>query len=118
MAPDYRSEPSESVEGKGFARRAWEAYARKVNQLALPIFKPLAENYGASQAADLIGFWLVWQLHGGFAGLQELGMHETTIHRKINRFRTVYKQHPDEFQLPGVSIDPKKYFAASAKTGR
>ena len=28
MTPDFRSDKSESLEGKGFARRAWDAYAR------------------------------------------------------------------------------------------
>ena len=110
MSPDYRSEPSESLEGKGVARRAWESYARTVNKPMQPLFLKAARRIAASQVCDLIGFWTVWHLHGGFEGLEELGMHRATIFRKVNRFRTVFGEHPDEFVIPGVKLDPATYW--------
>ena len=87
MTPDYRSEPMESPEGKGIARRAWQAYADAVNRspLAAPLAKLLGP-YGAATAVDLMGFWLVWHLEGGFEGLQRLGMSRATIYRKLAQY--------------------------------
>jgi len=68
---------------------------------------------------DLIGFWVMWHLYGGFEGLQRFGMHQSTIWRKVARFRKVTGQHPDEFEMPGISIDPKAYWTApGTKVGR
>lgn len=118
MAPDYRSEPSESLEGKGLARRAWESYSRTVNKPVQPLFEWAARRIAASQVCDLMGFWLVWHLHGGFEGLEELGMHRATIFRKVNRFRTVFGAHPDEFRMPGVKLDPAAYWKHAAQSAR
>src|SRR4051812_6867094 len=113
MAPDYRSDKSESLEGKGIARRAWDAYAKRVNKVALPLLEPAMRRVAATQVADLLGFWMVWHLYGGFEGLEELGMNRSTIFRKVNRFRTVLKKHPDEFTLPGVTIHPATYWKSA-----
>jgi hypothetical protein len=110
MAPDYRSEKSETIEGSGLARRAWDAYAKRVNAVGMPILMPAIRRIAATQTVDLWGFWLLWHLYGGFEGLERLGMHRSTIFRKINRFRSVMKVHPDEFQMPGVTIDPEAYW--------
>ena len=119
MSPDFRSDKSETLEGKGLALRAWETYADQVNRMAMPLIKPAmgkaTKAYMASQVADLVGFWLMWHLHGGFEGLEELGMHRSTIFRKVKRFRTLFTVHPDEYQIPGVKIDPKKYIATVQK---
>jgi hypothetical protein len=118
MSPDYRSEPSESLEGRRIARRAWESYAKAVNKPVRPLFELAARRIAASQVCDLIGFWTVWHLHGGFEGLEELGMHRATIFRRVKRFRTVFGAHPDEFEMPGVEFDPAAYWKHAADKGR
>ena len=56
-------------------------------------------------AVDLYGFWLCWHLEGGFEGLRRVGMSRSAIYRRIRLFRRAFNAHPDEFQMPGVSID-------------
>ena len=117
--PDFRSDPMPSHEGRGIARRAWEAYARTVNRAALPVFEPLldpiARRLAPSVIGDLVGFWMMWHLYGGFEGLETMGMHRTTIYRKISRFRRIFGQHPDEFEFPGVKVNPTAYWSAGGK---
>lgn len=114
MSPDFRADRSETPDGKGRARAAWDAYARTVNRVTLPVLEPVitaaATRIAATQTADLVGFWMLWHLHGGFEGLVELGMHPTTVWRKVKRFRTVFGTHPDEFEMPGVTIDVGVYW--------
>lgn len=114
---DFRSDKSESAEGKGIARRAWDSYAAAVNKHITPTVGPLIQPAVAPVArtmvADLIGFWVVWHLHGGFQGMLDLGYHRATIYRKINRFRKVFKVHPDEFTMDGITLDPDAYWAAA-----
>jgi hypothetical protein len=111
--PDFRSEPMESPDGRGFARRAWDSYVRRSNQVFGPALRPLVEpgarKISASLATDLFGFWLVWQLEGGFDGLRRLGMSRSAIYRRIKMFRTMTGMHPDEYVLPGVDIDLRAY---------
>jgi len=111
---DFRSERMASPEGRGLARRAWTAYADTVTRVGGPAIEPLAKRMAAPAAVDLIGFWLVWHLHGGFEGLRQLGMSRASIYRRIKLFRTSYGAHPDEYELPGVRIDLAEYFAAGA----
>src|SRR4051794_38725857 len=106
---DFRSARSESAEGRGIARRAWDAYAAKVNEIASPVVEPLAERIAAPLAGDLVGFWVVWHLEGGFEGLRRIGMSRSSIYRRIKLFRRAYGQHPDEFVMPGVSLDVAEY---------
>jgi hypothetical protein len=108
---DYRSARSESAEGKGIARRAWDAYAAKVSEIASPVVEPLAERIAAPLAVDLVGFWVVWHLEGGFDGLRRIGMSRASIYRRIKLFRRSYGQHPDEFVMPGVRLDVADYHA-------
>lgn len=112
--PDFRSDPMPTNEGRGKARRAWDAYARSVNRVALPTIMPLLnptiERMAAKWTTDLIGFWVVWHLQGGFEGMQRLGYNEATIYRKIARFRRLFGKHPDEFTMAGVKIDPLSYW--------
>lgn len=110
MSPDFRSDKSESLEGQGFARRAWDGYAKRVNAITRPMLRSTVRNVGATQTADSLGFWLLWHLYGGFEGLEDIGMHRSTIFRKIKRFRTFYKVHPDEYTLPGVTLDPETFW--------
>jgi hypothetical protein len=111
--PDFRSDPMESPEGKGIARRAWQAYARRTNQLLGPTLRPLVEpsarKISASLVTDLFGFWLTWHLEGGFDGLLRIGMSRSAIYRRIKMFRSLTGMHPDEFVMPGVDIDVRAY---------
>jgi len=109
---DFRSDKSESREGAGVAKRAWDAYARGVNRVATPLIAPAIRRYSLNKVGDLVGFWVLWHLHGGFEGLVRRGMSERTIYRQIKWFRMAFREHPDTFVLPGVSLDPAKYFAA------
>lgn len=123
MSPDFRSDPMESPEGRGIARKAWDQYAAFVNKTVTPAIAPFVGPAVAPVARqmveDMIGFWVIWHLYGGFEGLERFGMHKSTIWRKVARFRQMTGQHPDEFKMPGVEIDPAKYWAASGiKVGK
>src|SRR4051812_33065570 len=107
---DFRSDRMPSPEGMGQAqskfRRAWDAYARAVQKVADPVLRPALEPaamwWAGKMVEDLVGFWLLWQLEGGFEGLQEMGMSRSAIYRRIQSFRKHFGEHPDTFQMPGV----------------
>lgn len=113
--PDFRSEKSESAEGKGVAKRAWEAYSAGVGKAFGPVLEPAADSLGREWVVDLLGFWMAWHVYGGFEGLERYGFHRATIYRKIKRFRTTFGEHPDQFTMPGVSIDAAAYWEAVGK---
>ena len=102
---DFRSDRMESPEGRGIARRAWEGYAGAVTKVSTPVIKPLVRKYAAGSIVDLVGFWAVWHLEGGFEGLQRMGMSRASIYRKIKLFRIAFGAHPDEYEMPGISLD-------------
>jgi len=106
---DFRSQRMESPEGKGLARRAWDAYAVAANRVAGPALKPVVQRIAAPMAVDLFGFWLCWHLEGGFEGLRRAGMSRSAIYRRLKLFRKHFGAHPDEFEMPGVSIDLAAY---------
>jgi len=112
---DFRSDPSTSRDGQGVAKRAWEAYSRAANRVAAPIAQPLVESWSVGKVSDLLGFWLMWHLEGGFDGMRRQGMAERTIYRKIGEFRKFFGEHPDEFVLPGVAVDVRAYVASGEK---
>jgi hypothetical protein len=63
---------------------------------------------------ELMGFWLAWQLEGGFEGLQDpakLGMSRSAVYRRMTMFRRVTGKHPDEFEMPGVALSVEAYIA-------
>jgi hypothetical protein len=66
---------------------------------------------------EMLGFWLAWHIYGGFEGLQRAGWHERTIYRRLKKFRMVFKTHPDELSLPGVSVDVRTFWEKNARTG-
>ena len=113
---DFRSDRMPSPEGKGIARRAWDAYAAQVNKLAAPAVEPLARKaaqaVGVPVMLDLMGFWLAWHLEGGFEGLQKMGMSRASIYRRVSLFRRTMGVHPDEYKLAGVKLDIKAYQAS------
>jgi hypothetical protein len=118
MVPDYRSEKMPSHEGLGRARKAWDAYTRTVNKVIPPFVveglasaaTPAAAYVSREVVQNLLGFWLLWHMQGGFEGLQKFGMSRSTIYKKISRFRQAFGMHPDEFELPGMSIDHEVYW--------
>ena len=117
--PDFRSDRSETREGKGNARKLWDAYARGVNKTLGPTLGPLIQPAAAAVArtmlADMIGFWAIWHLHGGFEGMRQFGYSEATIYRKIKRFRRVFGVHPDEWSVVGITLDPEAYWAEAER---
>lgn len=116
---DFRSDRSPSPEGRGRARRAWDAYAKAVNTVTVPLVLPALRRLAVSMTNDLVGFWVNWHLHGGFEGLVNMGMHPSTVWRKVKRFRTAFGQHPDEFEFPGLIVDREAYWeAARRKTSK
>jgi hypothetical protein len=122
MAIDFRSDPSPTPEGRGLARRAWDAYASTVRSgtrkaLESPLVEPSIRRLASTMTVDLFGFYVAWHLHGGFEGLVELGMHPSTVWRKVKRFRTITGKHPDEFKMPGVTIDAAAYWDWARETG-
>jgi len=38
-------------------------------------------------------------------------MHPSTVWRKVKKFRLAFKEHPDVFEMPGVTIDPEAFWA-------
>lgn len=102
---DFRSDRMDSPEGRGKARQAWEAYVGAVSKVTTPALRPLVQRYAAGSVVDLIGFWVVWHLEGGFEGLQRMGMSRASIYRRIKLFRIAFGAHPDEFEMPGISLD-------------
>jgi hypothetical protein len=117
---DFRSDPMPSAEGRGRARRAWEAYARVTNKVLGPAIEmsPLGDalrSVSANAVSDQVGFWMLWQLHGGFEGLLTLGMSRSSIYRKVATFRRIMHAHPDEFTLPGVELDVAAYLRGGGK---
>ena len=109
----------ETPEGAGIAKRAWYAYVNAVGRRTPPFVKEVSEELaspvGRQIVEDMIGFWVMWHLYGGFEGLIEFGMHPSTIWRKVRRFRTITGSHPDVFEMPGISINAKDYWASGDK---
>ncbi len=100
---DFRSERMESPEGKGIARRAWDAYAGAVERS--PVTQTIARKMAIPVATDMVGFWVLWHLEGGFEGMRRIGMSRATIYRRIKTFRMLLGVHPDEFEMPGITLD-------------
>lgn len=110
-----------SAEGQGRARAAWQAYSRAANRVLKPVVDPVLgpaiKSFSAGTAADLIGFWALWHLHGGHGGLRELGMSRASIYRKVALFRRIFGSHPDEFEFPGIKLDLAEYWGRAAEPG-
>jgi len=127
---DFRSDRMPSPDGYGAAKQAfekfWAAYVRKL-QPAMDASKPAIEKLAMpgvrAYTFDLFGFWLAWHLEGGFEGLQRpqpsgLGMSRSAVYRRIAMFRRMTGKHPDEYILPGVTIDVAKYWEETLKQHR
>ncbi|HLA82144.1 MAG TPA: hypothetical protein VJP78_11105 [Thermoleophilia bacterium] len=110
MSDDLRKQRSESSEGKGLARRAWDRYAEAANSVRPGWVDDAVKRLAGRWTADLMGFWMSWHLHGGFEGLERAGWHRATIYRKLKRFRTVFKVHPDAYKVVGVTLDHQAFW--------
>ena len=110
MEEDLRKERSESAEGAGRARRAWEAYSDAVNRLRPKFIDDAVKDLALRWTEEMLGFWVAWHLYGGFDGLLRAGWSERTIYRRLKRFRLVFKKHPDDYQHPGVTLDPEGFW--------
>ena len=107
-------------EGNGNAAGRWRqalgAYSRTVNRVAgpalMPVIEPVALKIAGRMVEDLVGFWLLWHLEGGFEGLQKLGMSRSALYRRIASFRQHFGAHPDDYAFPGVTIDLAAYLRA------
>jgi hypothetical protein len=123
--PDYRSDPSESPEGRGIAygRQAafWKSLPESVRARAdqgadvpvgsiedYPAFIRDQVTATAVEDAELIGFWVAWHKAGGFGGLEAGGWHRATIYRKIRRFRARFGAHPDEHRFEWIKLDLRR----------
>jgi hypothetical protein len=124
-APDYRSDPSESPEGRGIAYGRSAAFWRSLPESVQAevsgesdIATGTIEDYPAFirdqvtstvvEDAELIGFWVAWHKAGGFGGLEAAGWHRATIYRKIRRFRARFGTHPDEHRFEWIKLDLKR----------
>ena len=116
---DFRSDRMPSPEGQGNAQsrwlRAWAAYQRASRRAVGPAARPIGKWLAGRMAAELVGFYVLWHLEGGFEGLQRIGMSRSAIYRRIATFRRVFGEHPDTFVLPGVSFDVDTYVATPIK---
>ena len=118
---DFRSSRMPSPDGNGRAKEAfanaWAKYAKALEPMGKSIASPIARE----ATFDIYGFWVVWNLIGGFEGLQKavseggLGMSRSAVYRRIQMFRTVTGRHPDDFTVPGITIDIEAYLEALSK---
>ncbi len=105
----------DSPEGEGKAKRFFDASLRGVNRAIAPIAVPTAQVIARGAIEDVLGFWVLWHIYGGFEGLVELGMHKSTVWRKVARFRKVTGVHPDVFTMPGITLDPEMFWKTAPK---
>jgi hypothetical protein len=101
---------AESIrEGRGVAEVGFKAAVEKLALRAAIPMEPLLRRVALGSVQDLIGFWALWHLEGGSAGLERLGMPRSTIYRKVNLFRESFGVHPDVFAFPGLTVNPEMY---------
>jgi hypothetical protein len=101
--------PETVGDGRGVAEVGWKAAVEKLALKAAIPMEPLLRRFALGDVQELIGFWALWQLEGGSAGLERLGMPKSTIYRKVNLFRESFGVHPDVFAFPGLTADPETY---------
>jgi len=104
MGKDFREERMDSAEGLGKALRVWTGWSESVGLERPAAWDRAFARIGEKHLMEMYGFWLTWQLFGGFEGMRRAGWSRATIYRHLKRFRTQLKSHPDEFRLAGVEI--------------
>jgi hypothetical protein len=124
-APDFRSDRSESPEGRGIAHGRsgafWKSLPESVRAQAAQeatLTLSFVEDYPAFirdqvtrtvvEDAELIGFWVAWHKAGGFGGPEAGGWHRATIYRKIRRLRARFGAHPDEHRFEWIKLDLRR----------
>jgi hypothetical protein len=127
---DFRSDPMPSPDGLGKAKnnfqKVWAAYVKALEPATKalePALDLLARPVAQVLTFDLFGFWLAWHLEGGFEGLQRprpggLGMSRSAVYRRISMFRRMTGKHPDEYSVPGITIDVDAYWADAIEKGK
>ncbi|HEY6428715.1 MAG TPA: hypothetical protein VIX84_15950 [Acidimicrobiales bacterium] len=127
-APDYRSDRSESPEGRGIAygrsTAFWQSLPETVQEEIrhetvpgvgtiedFPAFVRDQVTSAVVEDAELIGFWVAWHKAGGFGGLEAAGWHRATVYRKIRRFRARFGAHPDEHRFEWIKLDLKRVWS-------
>jgi hypothetical protein len=127
-APDYRSDRSESPEGRGIAYGRSSAFWNSLSEDVqaeihhesdftastiedYPAFVSDQVTSTVVEDAELIGFWVAWHKAGGFGGLEAAGWHRATIYRKIRRFRSRFGTHPDEHRFEWIKLDLKRVWS-------
>jgi len=132
MVHDFRSEKSDSIEGRGIARGRWSLFVdtelERIVDNADPgeiaSFTDLGDldddvrealAAWATERSELIGFWVSWHMAGGFLQLESGGWHRATIFRKVRRFRTVFGQHPDDYVFPGIKLNLRHAWTAEVR---
>ena len=128
---DFRSDKSESPEGHGKSRGRWDAFYDRIPEETLGEAFTSSSNRTSLQAlpedirddvsdsvledSELIGFWIAWNLAGGFANLVAAGWHRATIFRKVRRFRAAFGVHPDDFTFDWIKLDLEKAWSDDIK---
>ena len=51
-------------------------------------------------------------------GLQRMGMSRASIYRRIKLFRIAFGAHPDEFEMPGITLDLAAFREGWAKKNK
>jgi len=125
---DFRSERSDSIEGRSIARGRWSSFmdtelprvVESLDEIHQPTQTRLEDldddvrekiSTSAKERSELMGFWIAWHLAGGFERLEAGGWHRATIFRKLHRFRTVFGQHPDEYRFSWIKLDLRRAWA-------
>lgn len=122
---DFRGDAMPSPEGEGRAKataeQAWDAYYKMNKAINKPLLDavPQARNvlrgWAGGTLVDLVGFWVMWHLCGGFDGVKKAtGLSRTSIYRRISLFRQVFGEHPDVFVFSGIEIDPVEFVQGMA----
>lgn len=104
-----------SREGRGLAANRRRSAMERLADIGAAPLEVVARRAALEAVMNRGGFWLLWQMEGGFDGLRRLGMPEATIYRKIKQFRESFGKHPDEFDFPGVEVNVEKYLRAQAE---
>lgn len=74
---------------------------RQVVEAAL---QPVTQGIAAQTVTRLAGFWVMWNLFGGYDGLRAQGWERTNIWRNRKEFRAVFGVEVEDF-LPKQTAD-------------
>jgi hypothetical protein len=111
---DFRSDPMPTPDGHGKAKNAFaKAWAKYSREAVYPISRTIT--------FDIFGFWIAWNLYGGFEGLMRseaeggMAMSRSAVYRRIQLFRMATGFHPDDFSVPGITIDVEEYLKSLSR---